>query len=349
VKRSQAVFVTVVFTTLLTGFLVERTHREDPAASFAFVAPSEEARLERLETVLGTETLRATVVSDAGEPVEGALVHLLPTEAHEGAAPLAWALSDAGGAVELGRLHPGAYRALLYHVDTPNAVHDVTVGDGAAAELVLRLPPPHPPLETLPALERADLVGSLLPERTPGAPLPAELSLTGYEIVLEPVEGTDPLTGALVRRTTSGPDGSFAVERLALGTYRAKVLPPWARGGSWPVLAEALHEHATGSEGPRLELATASIRGRLRDRLGRAIEGALVRVWELEHENRVWPPATTDSEGRFQVGDLPAGSYRASIRAGGAQVEREVELEAGDTVELALPDLELRTVATPSD
>ena len=45
----------------------------------------------------------------------------------------------------------------------------------------------------------------------------------------------------------------------------------------------------------------------------------------------MWPPVATAPDGGFELGDLPAGAYVLTIRAGAGALEREVTVLAGET------------------
>jgi hypothetical protein len=138
--------------------------------------------------------------------------------------------------------------------------------------------------------------------------------------VLRPAPGSDPLSGAAVRRTSADASGAFAFEELPLARYELEVLPAWAAGGSWPVLArrEVLHD---GLALARIDLEAGAIEGAALDSAGAPLHGALVLVSAEADPNRVWPPAATDAAGRFRVEHLAPGRYRVRLRAGERSVD----------------------------
>jgi len=113
------------------------------------------------------------------------------------------------------------------------------------------------------------------------------------------------------------------------------VLPPWARGGTWPVLARgACTAHAGGAATLELALAVGELAGELGEPSGRPLVGALVAVSTLDARDPVggpqlWPPLVTDTAGKFRVELLPPGRYRVHLRAGAAARDVEVTVAEG--------------------
>jgi hypothetical protein len=160
----------------------------------------------------------------------------------------------------------------------------------------------------------------------------------GYEVVLSPVLPPDLLQGPVERRVRTDPTGAFSIDDLALGNYRVRVLPSWARGGTWPTLAapwtpELAH---TGQTRLEIELAAGAVEGRLWDPSRQPVEGALVLLADAADPRRVWPPAVTDAEGKFLVRALPPGRFTLSARAGEGVLEVQVDVLRD---EVTRPDL----------
>jgi len=332
VKRSQIVFVTVVFTALLTGILLERARRSDPFESLS-LRPPMAVPLEPLEAPRGTYAITGRVVSPDGSDVAEALVDAYREEERDRAEPLSWTVTNPEGRFVLDQLFAGPHRVEIWQMGREVAEIAVTVpvkGE-VSWELGARLPP----LSVLPELVRAPLTGSV--HDAAGHPLP------GHDVVLWPADDNPLLSGALVRRATSRQDGSISFPDLVLAHYRVGLLPSWARGGSWPILAHAELVHQADGGAP-LELAfdAAAVTGRLLDTGQRPIEGALVQLWPSLDAEHLWPAVETNAEGAFRLDGLPAGRYVVRIRAGAAALEREVELEGGQVVELELPPVQPR-------
>ena len=344
-KRPQLVLVLVVFTAVLVGILVEHRASPDPFAAHEF-SVARRIPFEPLVAPLGDQELRALVLDPAGAPAEGVVVHLLPaapaapTAAGEPARPLAWGISGPAGEVRLRDVAAGAYRAVLVRPGHPSAAFEVEVP--AAQELLWELPAPFAPVASLPAVETAPLLGRLEPPR---AGVPVE----GYEIVLRPAEdaeeGADPWSGAVTRRVATDAEGFFRLDDLALGAYRAQVLPAWASGGTWPVLDELPWRHAGAAAPLSLRLPGGEIAGTALDLDLRPIEGALVLVAPEGRPQELWPPLTTPASGEFLVADLPAGRYAVQLLAGAARYEELVEVRPGARTRLLPPPLETSRAA----
>lgn len=326
-KRSHLVFVTVVFTALLTGVLVERADDDDPFAEFSFTTPRR-VQIDSLEIPTGEHRLAGTVRDADGKPGEDARVVLVKTDVVAGMVErMRWTRVDADGRFDIGGIPKGRYVVLLSRPDLPNTLHAVEIP--AADEVAWTLEPPLAPLPALPELRREDFTGRLSPPV--GATEPRG-SREGYEILFDPGEMPDIPTGAIERRVRTDAEGNFEMPGLAEADYRVKVLPPWAAGGSWPVLDEvelAFVADPALSVFLNVRLRTGELTGRLEDLEERPVEGALVRVWPEGAENRLWPPVRTDAAGVFLIGDLPAGRYVIRVRAGSGAAERTEAVRIG--------------------
>lgn len=281
---------------------------------------------EPLESPLGQATLRGVVRSAGGEAVGEALVL-----ARVGDVP-AWTYTDERGAFELTSLHPGP--VLLRVCARRFEVEDFLVeapGDGERLLLTHELDSP----PSLPALERADLVGEVQP------PWP-EWVVTGCEIALLPTDPPQTFGAPVPRRARVAADRSFRFEGLILGRYRVLLLPPWAEGGTWPDLAAAREiEHTRAAGGARMTVALVAgiVESRVTDDAGAPLAGALVLLHPVDAPERLWPPTSTDSDGRLALRDLPPGVYSVTISAGAAEVQRTLEIAAGVTHRLDLPPM----------
>jgi hypothetical protein len=288
----------------------------------------------------GAERLVGTVLDPAGAPVADVAVYASP------AGVPTWDTTDAEGRFDLD--WPPAEA-----VPEPREPVEVCVAawgypplalplEWGARTLEVRLPAPEEPTPRLPDGEASPLVLHARSALARPADEPLDL-----ELWLEPVELPEFFSDAVSRRTRSSADGSFELESLAHGRYRARVLPAWAAGGSWPDLlgdppVEIEHPLGTGVV-VDLPLADGALQGALLDRDGAALEGALVLLEDAGNRGRLWPPLLTDENGRFRYPDLPAGVYQLLLSAGeGRLVEPSIELVAGAEVELDLPRLSTR-------
>ena len=341
-KRSSIVFVTIVFTALLTGFLVEHADLADPfAVEFAEPRP---VGLDPVELPGGDHRVAGEVRTARGEPAADVTVFLVRPEARPGTAePVHWAVTDEEGRFAIERLGEGEYLAALVLPGHPHTTRTLLV-PVEGGEVHFTLADPLPPLETLPEIRRADLYGRVLPP----VGLPPGRLASQYEVVVLPAPESHPLSGAVVRRTATGPEGNFVIENLVAENYLVHVMPTWARGGSWPSLANAYHVHEPE---PRLDasldvrLRSGEVSGGLTEPDGTPIEGALVKIWPVSDPSRIWPPATTDAAGAFLIGDLPEGRYRLRVRSGDAARETDVTVLIGQRVVVPIITLEPRTRA----
>ena len=165
------------------------------------------------------------------------------------------------------------------------------------------------------------------------------LGPAGYGV---PGAEVDELSGAVARSLPVDAGGFFGADDLVEAAYHVRVLPLWAKGGSWPILDEIRHEHGT-TEGPlTLRVKAGEVQGRLVDTGRHAIEGALVQVWPLGNKERPWPPQQTDSGGWFSVGDLPPGPYEVQVQAGGTKKQMGVQVRAGERKFLRFNEIDVR-------
>lgn len=220
------------------------------------------------------------VTDEAGQPVpEARIVALLPGDAGANAMV---AVTDLGGRFVFDRLPPGRYGVLIE-------------ASGLAAMQLPAVPVPGPEIQArLPALGRA-LSGTVV---AGGAPAPgARVRIAG--------EGAGP-----ARETLSDDQGRFVFHGLGQGPYALRA----TRGTlASPALAGVPPDGAS----TRLELgAGSSVEGQVVDDAGRALPGVEVSV-EAAPEDGLPEVATTAANGRFRVGPLPPGRFRAIARAEG--------------------------------
>ena len=325
-------FIVVVFGILLRGVLGERSRPED--LRDAFVGEAEEVpTFEELALPIGPHALAGRVLHADGRPVENVQVFLHRVEAlPAGAEPPCFAFTDAEGRFEVRELAAAEYQAVLHVSGYRPNLRTVTIP--SAEEVVWRFGEPIEPLEALPDMRRATVAGRLVAADGAAGTGPAR-PLAGYEVVLRPAEGTHPLSGAVELRAITDAEGAFRFPDAVVVDYELELLPHWAAGGSWPVLAgrslPAAQEERTALE---LPLAPGSIRARLVQSGERPVEGALVQLRPVDAPDRLWPPRSSDADGRFVIDALPPGRYLLRVHAGRAVHESEAVVGAGEDVEL---------------
>lgn len=291
------------------------------------------ATLEPLALARGELELTGRVTTHTGEPVADALIALERARPFEpGPAPVRGTYSDAQGAFRFERLTPGAWRVVLQHAHVPP--RSFTLELPVAGPVTWPLAPPLPPIEPMPELVRGALSGEVrLP---PGLPV---RDLQGYEVVFLPAAGTPALAGATLRRVECDARGAFALPDLVRASYDVRVLPPWARGGSWPELARATCSHAADSTRLELELEAGVLVGALLEAGGRPLVGAVVRITSVGAKDalgkpQLWPAAVSDEDGRFTSELLAPGRYLLHARAGAGAQDLELEIQAGEVREV---------------
>lgn len=328
-KRSQIVFVTIVFTALLTGFLVE--HADLDAPFLVEFAEPRNVMLDPVELPHDDQRLAGQVRTARGRPAPQVTVFLYRPEPEEGTAePVHWSMTDADGRFTIEELGLGDYLATLVLSGHPHTTHTVRIPTEDEARWTLS--DPLPPIETLPEIQRADLLGRVLPavgfdqER---------LSSEGYEVVVLPAPESHPLSGAVIQRAVTDAKGEFRMKNLVAESYLVHVMPMWARGGSWPSLANVYHRHEPRPPAGsvlNVRLRSGEISGSLAEPDGTPIEGALVKIWPANDPSRIWPPATTNAAGEFLIGDLPEGRYRLRVRSGEEARETDVSVLIGQRI-----------------
>ena len=344
-RRIELVVALGVLLLVALALFLERP--EPPDASLFGAEMALEPVLPPLTVPRGTLELRGTVESADGTPAADAfLVLLRPEEDPSEAEPLYRAYSDETGRFAFAHLLPGAYSVVLTHPSAPPKRFALELPvDG---EVTWQLAAPLPPLPVLPELRRTQLAGRLrLPEVAAGA----ELALEGFEVALVPGPDTPMLAGACERRASTDAEGRFTLTELVVASYRIEVFPPWARGGSWPVLGRGTCTPAEdGASSVELTLDVGAVEGLLQDAGGRPLVGALVRVSALDARDAVgkpqgWPVAATDAGGRFRVELLPPGRYLVHQRAGSAVRDVEVVVASGQRTSVPTGEMDPRAGA----
>lgn len=333
----------LVFLAIALAFYLERPEPPDSSLFGAEVALASE--LAPLALPHGTLELSGHVRASDGASAADAFIALLRDEDDPGEAePLYHGYTDEAGLFTLSGLEPGTYRVLLTHPDAPPRSFPLVLP--VEGEVQWELAEPLEPLPVLPELVRAATSGRVRMPATLAAGPAA--SLAGFEVVLRPAPDVPPLAGACTRRATTAADGGFALGELVATRYLVEVLPPWARGGSWPVLARARYEaRAEGTDPLELFLEVGTLEGELQEADGRPLAGALIKVGGLDARDPVgdpqlWPPGVTDPAGRFRVELLPPGRYLVHLRAGSAARDLEVRVEGGKITSVPLVSLDPR-------
>jgi len=343
-KRTQAYFLVAVWGALGMGFLLAHYKTREPE-SRVFATGEIVVELPSLVVPRGETELEGLVYLADGTPAEDCEVFLYAAELEPGtAAPLHWTFTDERGAFGFQELEVGSFEVVLLTTKTPPT--RISLQLPVDGPVTWTLNPEIPPLPVLPELERTSIAGRI---HLPGSLSPTDHPLKGYEVRLVPLEGTTPLSGAVDRREKTDSLGNFHFPQVAHGDYRFEVLPPWARGGTWPVLARRpITAGQNLSAALEVPLAMGALRGTVTNTEDYPIEGALVMLFPLAEDGspgpkgRFWPPASTDSRGRFLVGELSEGLYRLRVKAGEAAFETRTRIRAGETSEVLVEPLDPR-------
>lgn len=297
------------------------------------ITPKPPATLPALVFAGRDQRVEGRVVDAQAKGISDALVWL-----RAGDEPY-WTYTDAGGAFRLESVGAGPWPVVVLAHGFEPYKSSIEV---SSTPCTLAIGAPLAPMPKHAPIERAPLTGRVSSEMLG--------DLDGYEVWLTPLLPPETLDAPLPRRATCERDGRFALADLAHGEYAVHVLPAWARGGSWPDLTQPLQggspstwSHTAQSSARELSIALAcgEIRGALRTTSGDALEGALVLISPADDPSRVWPPIATAADGSLVARDLPPGSYKVSIRAGSAAVQRVAVLEARQTLDLEFEPLDV--------
>lgn len=283
--------------------------------------------LERPLSPVGSVSLSGTVLSAKGHPLPHALVLSRTGEL------LAWNYSDIDGHFTLTGLRAGPLA--LRVIGDGHEPEDFPIIDASApCTLQLSAALPEPPL--LPELTLVDITGTITPPR-------ADLGLEGYELWLEPMSPPEEFGSPLSTRAEIQSDRSFSIQGLIAGRYRAALLPPWAKMGTWPnILDHGTPVITVGLSEPThldLKLTAGEIEGTVIDERGALVPHALVGGHPKHAPNQVWPPTRTDQLGHFTLRDIPVGIFVLHAHAGELAAEHTLEMPASSTLKV---DLSLR-------
>ena len=172
---------------------------------------------------------------------------------------------------------------------------------------------------------------------------------TGFTLTGIVLDGGEPLAGANVTASSmsgsagfgaSGGDGRFRIEGLKAGAYQVMVMA-----------GVGMHHIETfdlvGDHELRIELATGSVSGLVRDAAGEPLPGALVVLEQLDASSLAQQfgfgnRAESDSRGAFNVPRVRQGTWRVvATRAGYAPGETTVAVAGGGA-----PEVEIRLTPT---
>jgi len=289
------------------------------------LTPPAQTELSEIPLPARVRVLEGRVVDAAGIAQGGALVWLFSGDEPR------WTNTAEDGSFRLEGLQRGPWDVRVLAED--HRPHTLVLRDTGALQEV-QLPDTRRSEPVVPALARARLVGTLIGT--------AEQELAGAEVVLTPDSPPETIDAPLPRRARADASGRFVFEELVVGHYRVAVIPGWARGGSWPDLAQAAGSNeplafthrADGSSPLSIELVAGAAAGSLVDAEGRTLEGALVAIAPLARPDRPWPPVATDARGRFEFRGLPPGRYALEARAGGTAFGREFDVVPRATIRL---------------
>jgi len=327
---------------LALGYGIQQLASEaDPPINIQRPPPT---TFKKLRPPVHGHKLAGQVTTPTGDPVDRALVWL-----RSGDEP-SFTYSDAQGAFRFEALGAGPWPTKVIALGFEPL--DLTLQESAALQRIAFKKAYGPPPQ-LAVFARAPLAGRIL--------VPPGFDASRFEVVLLPEEPTR-IDSAVPRRVECDAQGAFRLEDLIVAHYDLRVLPAWARGGSWPDLlvgvgAGTAHDFTHQQAGGELvlRLALGTIEGTLLEPITKGLDGAPLPVphdvpvegalVELEQQlpgdtTRLWLPQSTDATGGFALHALPEGVYLLTLRAGEFTLSREVQLGSGETKRL-----ELRLVA----
>jgi protocatechuate 3,4-dioxygenase beta subunit len=244
-------------------------------------------------------TLQGKVTSSGGKPVDGALVRYVKEEDGNDWGRQ-WRLqsatphrTDEAGAFRIVNVEPGRLTVQVSHPSFTSASKSgIEAAEGKAAEVSAELG------------AALGLSGKVVaPDGKPVA---------GARIAIEH-QGDSPENDPFwspPENVTTAVDGTFSAGGLVAGKYQVRASADgWA--DSEPQVVDA------GTAGIAMRLAAAfSISGTVRSRQGAVLANVRVRA-RREGGDEEWDGSgNTNREGRFEIRDLPAGTYEVLVEAG---------------------------------
>jgi hypothetical protein len=102
------------------------------------------------------------------------------------------------------------------------------------------------------------------------------------------------------------------------------------------ICAQLLAVLALAPAGARSQTQTGALKGRVKERNGKALEGVIVRATNAENKEDK-RETKSDDKGDFEFAALPAGHYSLSLEKQGYKtfISRELEVTAGETLKLS--------------
>ena len=264
--------------------------------------------------------LSVAVLWDDGTAIAGAVVRVGRSYV-VGARETAEALTNPEGIARLEGVRPGPRSVQVVHDGVAHS-RTVTVNPGRTAEAVFEIP------LGVTVHGRASRGGSPVAGNILLAELTREIFVTGR----------------------LDPEGRFTLEHVPAGEYADRV----GQSGVVACIAVPEAEDVWRS----FELGVVRVRGVVSDALTREpVPGAVIRITYPKAYRRA---VESDEEGRFQILDLPSGTYRASVTAKGHGVTHgvisvpectptdwSVFLRPGATIRLCLRDTDGNPVLEP--
>lgn len=246
-------------------------------------------------------TLAGKVSEPGGKPLEGAFVRYTPM-AEGGDGGRVWRLRSAkphrtgeDGAFRIENVETGRLALQFSHPSFVSVSREgIEAADGKVAEVSAELAAAGAVSGRVLGADGKPFAGARIGANRVG-PLP---------------EGTDPYF-RVPQDVATGTDGAFTVGSLPPGRYR---LVARADGAADSDPAET----ETGAAPVTLRLAAAySIAGIVRTRQGTPLSNVQVQAYRVQGEERSHEgSANTNREGRFEVRDVPQGTYEVRAEAG---------------------------------
>lgn len=315
-----------VLATLLgvgAGLALQRCTRERP--ELPTESPTNRT-LPQIEIEAAENSLSGRILEPDGGPAIGAAV--IATTSGMARSDT----TDETGRFRLRGLDRGEARIDLVHHGFRPQSHAVVVPSAELVTWTLRTS--FEEVEHLPELAYSDRTGRLVPP--PRVP--------GFEVWLEPVGdfGAAALEGVFERRADVSLSGEFAFDDLAHGAYELALLPPFARGATWPRLVGFRIDHGAESEPIDVPSSSSSLVGTLTGTDGEPIGGGRILVSSTEDPDHLWPLARSGPDGSFRVPYLIDGGYRVEISAGAASVQLLQRVPRGVEQRIEIAPLEVR-------